>query len=105
VWQSVRTGSHRIRNYADNDGETGKGGNFRLALPASLHIHTAQFITQEHKLHDSSKVPSDRFNVQFHLQRGSPTCGHKPAGGPSLYNFPHATREPAAHNNECRPLL
>jgi len=100
----LRTSSPRIRNYADNDEETGTGGTFPLAHPASLHIHTAQVITQEHKLYDSSKVPSDQFNVQFRLQLGSPTCGHKPAGGPSLYIFPRATHEPAAHNNECRPL-
>jgi hypothetical protein len=72
----LRTSLPRIRNYADNDGETGTGGNFRLAHAASRHIHTAQLITQEHKLHDSSKVPSDQFNMQFRLQRGSPTHGH-----------------------------
>ena len=83
----LRTSSPRIRNYTDNDGETGTGGNFRLAHAASRHIHTAQLITQEHKLQDSSKVPSDQFNVQFRLQHGSPTHGHIPAADAHHFIF------------------
>jgi len=41
----LRTSSRRIWNYADSDGETGTGGNFRLSHAAALHIRTAQVIT------------------------------------------------------------
>ena len=69
--------------------ETGTGGNFLLSLAAPWHIRTAQVITQEQKLHDSCNVPSDQFNVQFCLQHGSPTRGHKPAGDPHRFIFFH----------------
>jgi len=42
----LRTSSPRIRNYADSDGQTGTGGNFRLSHAAPRHIPTAQVITQ-----------------------------------------------------------
>jgi hypothetical protein len=65
--------------YADSDGETGTGGNFRLSHAVPRHIRAAQVITQQ-KLHDSCNEPSDQFQVQFRLWHGSPTHGHKPAG-------------------------
>jgi len=65
----------RIQNYTDSDGETGTGGNFQLSHAAPRHIRRAQFITEQQKLHDSCNVTTDRFNVQFRLRHGSPTCG------------------------------
>jgi hypothetical protein len=47
----LRTSSTRIRNYADNDVETGTGGNFPLSHTSPRHIRTAQVITQPQKLH------------------------------------------------------
>jgi hypothetical protein len=47
----LRTGSTRIRNYADSDGETGTGGNFPLSHAAPRRIRTAQVVAQPHKLH------------------------------------------------------
>jgi hypothetical protein len=76
----LRTSSSRIPNYADSDGETVTGGNFRLSHAAPRHIHTVHVITQSQKLHDSCNVTSDRFDVQFRLRHGSPTRGHNPAG-------------------------
>ena len=49
----------------------------------------AQVITQQQKLHDSCNVPSDRFNVQFLLQHGSPTHGYNPAGDAHHFIFFH----------------
>ena len=72
----LRTSSPRIWNYADSDGETEAGGNFRISLAAPPQIRTAQVITQE-KLHDCCNVPSDWFNVYFRLWHGSPTPGIK----------------------------
>jgi hypothetical protein len=85
----LRTSSPRIWNYAYSDGETGTGGNF-LPSPHSVtwHIRTAQVVTQQ-KLRDSCYVPSDWFNVRFHLQHGSPTCGHKPVGDAHHFTFFH----------------
>jgi len=37
----LRTSSPRIRNYADTDGETGTGGNFRVSHAAPRQIRTA----------------------------------------------------------------
>ena len=85
----LRTSSHRIKNYTDSDGETGTGGNFRLSHATPLHICTVHIITQQHKLHDSCNVPSDRFKIQFCLQHGSPTHGHKPAGNTHHFIFFH----------------
>jgi hypothetical protein len=51
------------------------------------HIRKAQVITQQHKLHESCNVPSDRFNVQFRLHHGSPTHGYKPAGDAHLFIY------------------
>jgi len=108
----LRTRSPRIRNYADNDGETGTGGNFRLAHPVSLHIHKAQVIRRDHKICDSSKVTSDRFNVQFRLKRGSPTQERKPAGDAYQLIFFHVqpknqqptiTSVDLCHKNDARP--
>ena len=42
----LRTSSPRIRNYADSDGKTGTGRNFRPSHAAPCHICTAQVITQ-----------------------------------------------------------
>ena len=42
----LRTSSPRIRNYADSDGMTGTGGNFRPSHAAPHHICKAQVITQ-----------------------------------------------------------
>jgi hypothetical protein len=55
----------------------------------SRHIRMAQVITQQQKLHDSCNVPSEHFNVQFRLQHGSPTRGHKPAGDAHHFIFFH----------------
>jgi len=87
---ALRTSSHRIKNYTDSDGETGTGGNCRLSHATPRHICTAHVITQQHKLHDSCHVPSDQFNMQFRLQHGSPTRGHKPAGNAHHFIFFHA---------------
>ena len=72
----LRTSSPRIWNYADSDGETGTGGNFRPSLAAPRQIHTAQGITQE-KLHDRCNVPRDWFHMYFRLWHGSATLGIK----------------------------
>ena len=85
----LRTSPPRIRNYADSDGETGTGGNFRLSRATPRHICSAQVKTQQQKLHDSCNIPSDRFNVQFRLRHGSPTRGHKPAGDAHHFKFFH----------------
>ena len=77
-----RTSSARIQNYADSDGETGIGGNFRLSH-ATPHSYP-QLIKQQ-KLHDSCNVLSDQFNMRFRLRNGSPTYRHKPAG--DAYHF------------------
>jgi hypothetical protein len=82
----LRTSSPRIRNYADSDGET---GNFGLSHAAPWHICAAQVITQQQKLHDSCNVPSDWFNVQFHLRHRSPTCEHKPPSDTHHFIFFH----------------
>ena len=76
----LRKSSSRIRNYADSDGKTGTGGNFRLSHAAPCHICTAQVITQLRKIHDSCNVPRDWFNVKLRLRHVSPTHGHNPAG-------------------------
>ena len=47
----LRTSSPRFRKYADGDGETGTGGNFRLSYALPRYIRTAQVITQPQKLH------------------------------------------------------
>jgi hypothetical protein len=47
----MRTSSPRIRNYADSNGETGRGGNFRLSTAAPRQISTAHVITQQQELH------------------------------------------------------
>ena len=47
----LRTSYPRIRNYADRDGGTGTGGNFRLSTAGPRHIRTAHVIAQSHKLH------------------------------------------------------
>jgi hypothetical protein len=85
----LRTSSPRIRNYADSVEETGTGRNFRLSQAAPRHIHVVQVMTQQQKLHDSSNVPSDRFNVQFRLRHGSPTHGDNPAGDAHDFLFFH----------------
>jgi len=67
----LRTSYPRIRNYADRDGETGTGGNFRLSTAGPQHIRTAQVITATETTftisgaRDSCNVPSGRFNVQL----------------------------------------
>jgi len=47
----LRTSSSVTPNYADSNGETGTGGNFRLSHVASRHIRTANAITHPQKLH------------------------------------------------------
>jgi hypothetical protein len=47
----LRTSYARIRNYADIDGETVTGRNFRLSTAAPKRIRTAHVITQPQKLH------------------------------------------------------
>jgi len=44
--QSAENNFPRIWNYADSDGKTGTGGNFRLSHSATQHIRTTQLITQ-----------------------------------------------------------
>jgi len=84
----------------------------RLEQVEIFNLHTAQVITQEHKLHDNSKVPCDRFNVQFRLQRGSPNRGHKKAADTHHFIFFHvqpANQQPTitsadlCHKNVGRP--
>jgi hypothetical protein len=108
----LRISSPRIRNYADSDGKTGTGGNFRLSHALPWHIRTVQVITQQQKLYDSCNVPSDRFNVRFHLRHGSPARGHKPAGDAHHFIFFHlrpANLQPTitgvnlCHRNVGRP--
>jgi hypothetical protein len=108
----LRTSSPRIQNYADSDGQTGTGGNFRHSHAATRHIHMTKVITQQHKLRDSRKVKSNRFNVQFRLQYGSLTRGHKPAGDGHNFLFFHmrpANQQPTitgvelSHRNVGRP--
>jgi hypothetical protein len=85
----LRTSSLRIRNYADSDGETETGGNSRHSHAATRHIRTAQGITQQQNLHDCYNITSDQFNVQFHLQHGSPICGHNPSAEALHFIFFH----------------
>ena len=59
-----RTSSPTIRNYADNDGKTGTGGNFRPSHTAPCHICTAQVIKQQQKLHDSCNITPST-NIQY----------------------------------------
>jgi hypothetical protein len=108
----MRTSRPRIWNYADSDGETRTCRNFRLSHTVPRHIHTAQVITQQQKLHDNYNVPSDQFNVQFRLQHGSPTRRHNPASDTQHLTFfhmrpmnqqPTITGEDLRHKNVGRP--
>jgi len=94
----LRSRLPRIRNYADNDGETGTGGNFRLSHAVARHIHRAQVIAQPQKLHSqlvwlvtAVMYQCGWFNVQFCLRHGSPTRGkiHNNLAGDALFLFFH----------------
>ena len=67
---------------------------------------------EQHKLHDSCNLPSDRFNVQFCLRHGSATHGHNPACDKHNFLFFHvqpANQQPTitgvdlCHKNVRRP--
>ena len=47
----LRTSYFIIVNYADSEGESGIGGNFRLSHAAPRHIRTAHVISHPQKLH------------------------------------------------------
>ena len=76
----LRTSSHRIRNYADSNGETGTGGNFRISTAGTRQISTSHVINTATETtftisggRGSCNIPNGRFKLQFRLRPASPT--------------------------------
>jgi hypothetical protein len=78
----LRTSSIRIRNYADSDGETGKGGSIPLSHATPQQICTAQVITQPQKLHSQlmGLVTAVMYQVTGLMCSFVYGMGHQPAG-------------------------
>jgi hypothetical protein len=80
----LRTSSQRIRNYANSDGQTGKGGNFQLPTAIPRHIRITQVITQPKKLQSQlvGFVTAVMYQVAsftyIFLRHGSPTAWRHP---------------------------
>jgi len=108
----LRTNCYIIRNYADSNGETGTGRNFRLSHAVPRHSRTAQVITKPQKIHSQLL---GLVTAVMYLVAGL-TCSFdngmdlQPAGvihnnlaGHARVIFTSAACEPA-RNNICVPL-